>query len=220
MKASLMMSNRHAFGNGVALDRRYGWFGNDRMKRVEEPATKAERSALFEQAVLPHLNAAYNLARWLTRNPDDAQDVVQEAYLRAFKYFSGFAGEDGKAWLLSIVRHACFTWLRKNRPAELTQIDDDAGDEGVEAGDAAEDNPEQRLLAARDRELLNRLIAELPAEFREVIILRELEELSYREIAAIAGIPVGTVMSRLARARCRLRCGWVRARNSEDRYGA
>ena len=190
------------------------------MKPVEELATKAERPARFEQAVLPHLNAAYNLARWLTRNPDDAQDVVQEAYLRAFKYFSGFTDEDGKAWLLSIVRHACFTWLRKNRPAELTQIDDDAGDEGVEAGDQAEDNPEQRLLAARDRELLNRLIAELPAEFREVIILRELEELSYREIAVIAAIPVGTVMSRLARARRRLRCGWLRARNSEDRYGA
>jgi RNA polymerase sigma-70 factor (ECF subfamily) len=190
------------------------------MKRVEEPATKPERLALFDQAVLPHLNAAYNLARWLTRNPDDAQDVVQEAYLRAFKYFSGFSGEDGKAWLLSIVRHACFTWLRKNRPAELTQFDDDAGDQGVEAGDEAENNPEQRLLVTRDRELLNRLIAELPAEFREVVILRELEELSYREIAVIAAIPIGTVMSRLARARRRLRRGWLRARSSEDRYGA
>jgi RNA polymerase sigma-70 factor (ECF subfamily) len=185
---------------------------------TRSPVSNQDRQALFEQAVLPHLNAAYNLARWLTRNPDDAADVVQEAYLRALRYFDGFAGEDGKAWLLSIVRHTCFTWLRRNRPAELAPLPDetaDGGGHGVEPGD-----PETLTIAARDRALLNRLIADLPPEFREVVVLRELEELSYREIAAIAAIPVGTVMSRLARARARLRRDWRRLCRPETDHGA
>ena len=180
--------------------------------------TAPDREALFQQAVLPHLNAAYNLARWLTRNPDDAADVVQEAYLRALRYFDGFAGEDGKAWLLSIVRHTCFTWLRRNRPAELAPLPEegaDGGSHGVEP-----DDPETLTIAARDRALLNRLIGELPPEFREVVVLRELEELSYREIAAIAAIPVGTVMSRLARTRARLRRDWRRLCLAETDHGA
>ena len=180
--------------------------------------TDPDRAALFEQAVLPHLNAAFNLARWLTRNPDDASDVVQEAYLRALRYFDGFAGEDGKAWLLSIVRHTCFTWLRRNRPAELMPLAEETGDGGGHGVDP--DDPESLTLAARDRALLNRLIGELPAEYREVVVLRELEELSYREIAAIAAIPVGTVMSRLARARARLRRDWRRLCRPETDHGA
>ena len=180
--------------------------------------TDPDRAALFEQAVLPHLNAAFNLARWLTRNPDDASDVVQEAYLRALRYFDGFAGEDGKAWLLSIVRHTCFTWLRRNRPAELMPLAEETGDGGGHGVDP--DDPESLTLAARDRALLNRLIDELPAEYREVVVLRELEELSYREIAAIAAIPIGTVMSRLARARARLRREWRRLGQAESAHGA
>jgi RNA polymerase sigma-70 factor, ECF subfamily len=172
----------------------------------------AERTPLddFERAVLPHLNAAYNLARWLTRNEADAEDVVQEACLRAFKYFGGFAGDSGKSWLLSIVRHTCFTWLARNRPAELAPLDDAALDElaAVEADPGA--TPESSLQAADERTLLAELLAKLPAEFREVVVLRELEELSYREIAEVTALPVGTVMSRLARARARLRAEWRR----------
>jgi RNA polymerase sigma-70 factor (ECF subfamily) len=172
----------------------------------------------FEQAVLPHLNAAYNLARWLTRNPHDAEDVVQEAYLRAVRYYQGFAGGDGKAWLLSIVRHTCFTWLRKNRPAELAPLADDVASAAEEEADPSD--PESLALASRDRALLNRLIQALPPEFREVIVLRELEDLSYREIADVTAVPVGTVMSRLNRARARLRRAWLAERAGEGHHAA
>jgi RNA polymerase sigma-70 factor (ECF subfamily) len=181
----------------------------------------AERTPLddFERAVLPHLNAAYNLARWLTRNDADAEDVVQEACLRAFKYFGGFTGDSGKSWLLSIVRHTCFTWLAKNRPAELAPLDDAVLDDVVsaEAGPAA--TPESSLQVADERTLLEELLAKLPAEFREVVVLRELEELSYREIAEVTALPIGTVMSRLARARERLRAAWRQHAANEGRHG-
>jgi RNA polymerase sigma-70 factor (ECF subfamily) len=168
----------------------------------------------FERAVLPHLNAAYNLARWLTRNEADAEDVVQEAFLRAFRYFGGYTGGDsGKAWLLSIVRHSCFTWLAKNRPAELGPLDDGVAETLVAGGRDEPDTPERSLLAADERAILDRLIEKLPPEFREVVILRELEELSYREIAEITAVPIGTVMSRLARARARMREEWARTSN-------
>jgi RNA polymerase sigma-70 factor (ECF subfamily) len=152
----------------------------------------------FEQLALPHLDAAHNLARWLTRNDADAEDVVQESALRAFKSFGGFRGVDGRAWLLTIVRNACYTWLRQNRAQELAvPFDEEA--HGVEG-----DNPETILLEGADREMLKEALEELPLEFREAIVLRELEGLSYKEIAAVADVPVGTVMSRLARARKRL----------------
>ena len=157
--------------------------------------------ARFEQVALPHLDAAYNLARWLTRNDHDAQDVVQEAYLRALKFFSGFRGGDGRAWLLTIVRHTSYDWLRQNRRYEpLTDLDEDPRDVESDALD-----PEALLLRAADNQLLRQAIEELPVEFREAVILRELEGLSYKEIADIAGLPLGTVMSRLARARQRLK---------------
>ena len=170
----------------------------------------------FERAMLPHLNAAYNLARWLTRNEADAQDVVQEAFLRAFRYFDGFAGGDtAKAWILSIVRHSCFTWLAKNRPAELAPLDEATAETLVAGGRDEPDTPERSLLAADERAVLDRLIGKLPPEFREVVILRELEELSYREIAEITALPIGTVMSRLARARARMRADWARSRERQ-----
>ena len=154
----------------------------------------------FEEAVLPHLDAAYNLARWLTRNEHDAQDVVQEAYLRAFRFFSGFHGANSRAWLLTIVRNTCFTWLRHNRSPELSADFDEA----VRAKESDEPDPEtQQVLKAR-AQLVNSAIEKLPVEFREVMVLRELEELSYKEIAVVTGVPIGTVMSRLARARKRL----------------
>jgi RNA polymerase sigma-70 factor (ECF subfamily) len=172
----------------------------------------SERQRLddFERAVLPHLNAAYNLARWLTRNDADAQDVVQEASLRAFRYFASFAGDNPRAWLLSILRHTCFTWLAKNRPADLTPLDDVISESVMLADEGGAQTPERAFLAADERGRLDRLIAGLPVEFREVIVLREQEELSYREISDITGVPVGTVMSRLARARSRLRAAWER----------
>jgi len=155
--------------------------------------------ARFEQTVLPHLDAAYNLARWLTRNDTDAADVVQEAFLRALKFFGGFRGGDTRAWLLTIVRNACYTWLRRNRVNELATPFDE------ETHSVESDDPETILLEGADREMLRQALEALPVEFREVVILRELEGLSYKEIAGVADVPVGTVMSRLARARKRLR---------------
>lgn len=156
------------------------------------------KQARFEQAVLQHLNAAYNLARWLVRNDADAEDLVQEATLRAFKFFGGFHGGDGRSWLLTIVRNTCYTWLQQNRARDLTT----AFDEETHSSDVA--NPETIMLAGADRQMLKEALEELPVEFREAIVLRELEGLSYKEIAMIADVPVGTVMSRLARARRRL----------------
>jgi RNA polymerase sigma factor (sigma-70 family) len=154
----------------------------------------------FEEAVLPHLDAAYNLARWITRNEHDAQDVVQEAYLRALRFFGGFHGSNARAWLLTIVRNTCYTWLRRNRSPELSADFDEA----VREKESGEPDPETRQVLKVRSELVNGAIENLPVEFREVVVLRELEELSYKEIAAVTSIPIGTVMSRLARARKRL----------------
>jgi RNA polymerase sigma-70 factor (ECF subfamily) len=159
-----------------------------------------EQRARFERAILPHLDAAYNLARWLTRNDHDAEDVVQEACLRAHQFFGGFHGADGRAWLLTVVRNTCYTWLDRNRPRTLaTTFDEDkhsTADPGL--------SPPRLAEQGEYRELLRQALERLPPEYREVIVLRELEGLSYKDIAGIAGIPLGTVMSRLARARERL----------------
>jgi RNA polymerase sigma-70 factor (ECF subfamily) len=159
-----------------------------------------DRLARFEQAILPHLDAAYNLARWLTRDDHDADDVVQEAYLRAFHFFDSFHGGDGRPWLLTIVRNTCYTWLKRNRPHEPMVAFDEEKHSGAGAGAA----PDAPLLQSEDKRLLEQALQELAPEFREAIVLRELEGLSYKEIADITGAPLGTVMSRLARARQRL----------------
>ena len=154
----------------------------------------------FEEATLPHLRAAYNLARWLTRNAADADDVVQEAYLRAFKHFGSFRGGDGRLWLLAIVRNTCYTWMQHNRSPELTiPLDDELYE--IESKDL---NPEALLLQSADTQIVRQALEELPVEFREALVLRELEGLSYRQIAEVVDIPLGTVMSRLARARKQL----------------
>ena len=151
----------------------------------------------FESLAMPHLDAAYNLARWLTRNDHDAQDVVQEAVLRACRFADGLRG-DPRPWLLAIVRNACFTWLKANRPAELALgFDERVGE--IPAPEA--EGPEASATRNLERRVLNEAIAALPPQFREVLVLRELEDLSYRDIARIAGAPIGTVMSRLSRAR-------------------
>ena len=160
-----------------------------------------DKLARFEQVILPHLDAAHNLARWLTRNEDDAKDMAQEAYLRAFKFFDAFRGADGRAWLLTIVRNTCYTWLQQNRAHEITTM----FDEEIHTSDSDSFNPATLVLQHADHQLLKRALDELPVEFREAVVLRDLEGLSYKEIAEIANIPTGTVMSRLARARERLK---------------
>ena len=156
----------------------------------------------FEQAVLPHLDAAYNLARWLTRNEQDAQDVTQEAFLRAFRFFDGYQGGNMRAWLLTIVRNTCYTWLHQNRPPEAAVEFDEEIHSSESSGGA---DPELQVLASADKETLHRALDELPGIFREVLVLREMEGMSYKEIADVASVSIGTVMSRLARARTRLR---------------
>jgi RNA polymerase sigma-70 factor (ECF subfamily) len=152
----------------------------------------------FEQVILPHLNSAANLARWLLRNRADSEDVVQDAMLRAYRFFHRFHGGDARAWLLQIVRNTCYTWLEKNRPAELmTEFNE-------EVHQQPSANPETLASQTDDRERLKRALEGLPPRAREVLVLRELEECSYKEIAEIAAIPMGTVMSTLARARERL----------------
>jgi len=157
----------------------------------------------FEAIVLPHLDAAYTLARYLTRHEADAQDVVQDAYLRALKYFDGFRGTDqgdGRAWLMAIVRNTAYTWRRRYRQeASAAEFDEQLHSEAV-----AEVHPEAEALDASARESLHQALDRLPPEFREVIVLRELQGLSYKEIGEITGVPAGTVMSRLSRARSRL----------------
>src|SRR6266581_2258008 len=173
--------------------------------RTAHPEDRLESSELerFEAVVLAHLDAAYTLARYLTRSDHDAQDVVQDASLRAFRHFGSFRGAgsgEGRAWLLAIVRNTAYTWQRRHHGDTLTTaFDEEQHSEAVTGED-----PEAAVVAQGERVALHRAIDELPPEFREVIVLRELEELSYKEIAEVAGVPVGTVMSRLARARRRL----------------
>jgi RNA polymerase sigma factor (sigma-70 family) len=170
--------------------------------RNEEAALPApnEKLARFEAAILPHLDAAYNLARWLTRHEQNAEDVVQEAYLRAYQYFDRFQGDTGRAWLLRIVRNTCYTWLEKNRPHQSTVPLNEAG---LEIASKAFSPGTKPLVDVR-REQLEEALAALTPDLREVIVFRELEQLSYKEIAAVADIPLGTVMSRLARGRQQL----------------
>jgi RNA polymerase sigma-70 factor (ECF subfamily) len=160
-----------------------------------------DKLARFEQIILPHLDAGYNLARWLTRNDHDAQDMVQEAYLRAFKFFDAFRGVDGRAWLLTIVRNTCYSWLQQNRAHEITTV----FNEEIHSVDSDTSDPATLALHSADQQILRQALDELPVEFREVVVLRDLEGFSYREIADIVNIPAGTVMSRLARARERLK---------------
>jgi len=149
------------------------------------------------ELLLSHLDSAYNLARWLVRNSADAEDVVQEAYLRAFKYSGGFRGGDARAWLLTIVRNTSYRWLRKARSYEpVTQFDENEHTCGSETS-----NPEVLLLQKADKQLLEKALNELPVRFREILVLRELEGLAYKEIAEVMGMPMGTVMSTLSRAR-------------------
>ncbi|MDY7544810.1 sigma-70 family RNA polymerase sigma factor [Glaciimonas sp. Gout2] len=165
--------------------------------------TKLSKEMRFQAIVMPHLNSAFNLARWLTRNGTDAEDIVQEAYLRAFTFFDSFYGEDGRAWLLTIVRNTFYTWHQKN-PTQNTEFDEQSHSidgENIGISHQVDNNPENILLQKDSQAQLLRALQALPLAFREVMVLRELEELSYKQISVIIGIPVGTVMSRLGRGR-------------------
>ena len=198
--------------------------GNSRKTRAKSPGNKIVRGAVlitlnpteralakpttsFEEIVLPHLDAAYNLARWLAGNDRDAEDIAQEACLRAYRFFDGFRGGDPRAWLLAIVRRTAWTWLERNR----------RGSDAVEFDEAVHDGPDLRpdpsdlLARAGDIKSVREAIASLPESFREALVLRELEGLSYKQIAEITAAPVGTVMSRLARARALLQAALVNA---------
>jgi RNA polymerase sigma-70 factor (ECF subfamily) len=170
----------------------------------------------FEETVLPHLDAAYNFARYLTRNPDDAADVLQEASIRAFRFFGSFKGGSVRTWLLTIVRNTAYTWMASRQRGVVTSPVEEYGIErplepfAPVPWERLPDDPETRLLLAEDRAALMDLIDRLSPEFREVLVLREIEDLSYREIAEVTAVPVGTVMSRLARARRQVQDGWRR----------
>jgi RNA polymerase sigma factor (sigma-70 family) len=166
---------------------------------------KDERSA-FDEIFLPHLPEAYRLARWLAGNASDADDIVQEAALRAFRGIKGFGAINARAWSLTIVRNTAFSWLTKNRPKAVTYIDDlnAAEQQGLEhegLHGAKIETPEEAVLFKADAEQLQEAMAQLPAQFREVIVLREINQMNYRDIAEITNVPIGTVMSRLSRAR-------------------
>ena len=171
--------------------------------------TDRRRQPRFEAVMLPHLDAAYALARWMTRNDADAADVVQEAFLRAFRYFGSYRDGDAKSWLLKIVRRTCYSWLERNRPADVVSLEAETefGDTvAIASGDA-----EALLENQSDLRHLDQLIEALPAPLREMIVLRELHELGYRDIAEVMGVPIGTVMSRLHRARSLLLRTWETA---------
>jgi RNA polymerase sigma-70 factor, ECF subfamily len=163
------------------------------------------RNRKFELLAMPHLDAAFNLARWLTGNTADAEDVVQDAYLRAFRYLDAFRGDNFRVWLLTIVRNCFLDWLKDNRSGRqmFQPVPDDMDWADPSPG------PEAMLLDRVDSETLGSLMAQLPAEYREVLILREIEDMSYKDIASVTGMPTGTVMSRLSRARLALRKAWT-----------
>jgi RNA polymerase sigma-70 factor, ECF subfamily len=168
----------------------------------EQALSDEAPASQFERLIMPHLDAAFNLARWLVRRDEDAEDLVQDSCLRAYKALEGFRGGDPRAWLLAIVRNTCYSWLeRKNKLTEATT----EFDEEVHGHENLPPNAEQDLLARADRERLQDALEAMPPEFREAMVLRELQGLSYKEIAVVTGVPMGTVMSRISRGRRWLR---------------
>jgi len=171
-----------------------------------------DKFSRFERAILPHLDAAYNLARWLMRNEDEAADAVQDACLRALRFIGSFRGGDGRVWLLAIVHNTCYSRLKRGAIREKeTEFDDELHSPATEMT-----NPEAWLERSRDSETLRQALEGLPEEFREVVVMRELEGMAYKQIAEVAGVPIGTVMSRLARARKRLQQALVAAPPKES----
>jgi RNA polymerase sigma factor (sigma-70 family) len=199
---ALLLNAEHAFGlEDFESTAKIVKFAIVAKKHEEPDQSPKEELMSFEAAMLPHLDAAHNLARWLLRNEEDARDVVQEAYLRAFRSFGGFRGTNGRAWLLTIVRNTSYTLLKKSHAVDLTT----PFDEEIHATGHESVSPATILEQSEDAQLIKEAMDELPVEFREILVLRHQEGLSYKEIADIAQIPPGTVMSRLARARAKLK---------------
>jgi RNA polymerase sigma factor (sigma-70 family) len=168
---------------------------------MNEPTKKLR----FQTAIMPHIDSAFNLARWLTRGHQDAEDIVQESYLSAYNYFDGFRGEDGRVWLLGIVRNTFYTWYQKGKVNnQHTQYEEELHSLNEVADEPNSSNPERILIQKDSQRLLQQAMRELPIEFREVMVMRELENLSYKQIAEIIQIPIGTVMSRIGRGRKQL----------------
>lgn len=186
----------------------------DSQVRGDQAVQDQSRSRRFERLAVPHLDSAYELARWITGNPHDAEDVVQDAYLRAFRFFDAWRGDSARAWLLAIVRNAAYRWLARNRPKHVFAVEPEvlaaAGERAAVRGEVGGASPEDAAVAESERGRLRRLLDRLPTQFREILVLRELQGLSYREIAEVSAVPEGTVMSRLARARAELRRLWFR----------
>lgn len=166
--------------------------------------SSADANARFRSVVLPHLDDAYSLARWLTGSRADSEDVVQDACLRALRGIGNFCNGNARAWVLTIVRHTAYDWLHRNRPAVVVLVEDVEAVKRTQSIEWDVETPEAALIAQDDATLLEAAIAALPAPFRETLMLREVQELGYREIAEVTGVSIGTVMSRLARARRRL----------------
>jgi len=208
---------------GLASSTRTGRFANESRPSTEEPPAALpvqDKRERFDQILSMHLDAAYDLARWLTRDEPNAQDVVQEACLRAFKFLDGFRGGNARSWLLAIVRNTYYSWLEKHRSQALNVTLDEEyldGDESaLHNGHHEDSNDIDRVLREADcRRIINEGLEKIPAEFREAIVLRELEDMSYKEIAVVMNVPLGTVMSRLARGR-KLLSQYVRQANQES----
>jgi RNA polymerase sigma-70 factor (ECF subfamily) len=175
------------------------------------PNAEQEKARRFRDAALPYIDDVFALARYLMRNAEDAEDMVQECYLRAFQHFESYRGPAMKPWLLAILRNACYSEFTRRGKREVSlddPWDDDRAAEQMPIWQESSTSPDVSLIRAHDDETIRRLIATLPQPFREVIVLREVNDLSYQEIAEVAGVPIGTVMSRLARARSMLRSAW------------
>ncbi len=186
---------------------------------LDYPVNDEARIAHFQEIALPYLDDAYNLARWLTRDPQDAEDVVQEAYLRALRYFDNFRGENPRGWVLMIVRNTFYTWISANRSKDTRSLNEshrDSGEEDIsELSDPDQDTPETALAKKDDAALMRALIEQLPPHYREALVLREMNELSYQQISEMTATPIGTVMSRLSRARHLLGAAWKKHNGRE-----
>jgi RNA polymerase sigma-70 factor, ECF subfamily len=188
---------------------------------ANEPVAEQERMRRFRDAALPHLDEVYTLARYLMRNTDDADDAVQECYLRALRHFDTYRGPAMKPWLLAILRNVCNTEFARRSRGELPTdyVQDESVAEEMPMWQEPQASPEKMIVQRQDSAMIRRLVVELPEPFREAIVLREMNNLSYQEIAQVAGVPIGTVMSRLARARAMLRSAWNASENTTVRSG-
>ena len=208
-------------GYGVGVEHNNGWRVGNVMSKGTDGSNGTEEDAQaqrFRETALPHLDAVYTLARYLLREPADAEDAVQECYLRALRHFDTFRGDDIKPWLLAILRNVCHVEFKRRSRFVLYDVNAEAEnpDGAIPMWQKVQESPETEMVQKSDARTMQDLVTALPEAFREVILLREVEDLSYRQIADVLNVPVGTVMSRLARARATLREAWLKAAPEEQ----